>query len=187
MSLIVEIGQGAPNADTYVSAEACAAYAVNRGLGFGSDLSADAALRRATSYVDNTYRLRFPGFRTFRRAQTLEWPRTNAYYTYTTPPGPVPVYSVAYAYFPYDLVPANTIPPEIITATCEAAIREYADPGVLQPDLDRGGAVSLLKAGSVEVKYSAGAPAQTVFQIIDAALSGLIGVQSAYSARAVRG
>lgn len=187
MSLIVETGVGIINADSYVATADCAAYALSRGLTFGSDALADAALRRATAYVDNQYRLRFPGYRTFRRAQALEWPRTNAYYTYTTPPGPVPVYSVAYAYFPYDLVPATSIPPEIITATCEAAIREYAEPGVLQPDLDRGGAVSLLKAGSVEVKYAAGAPAQTVFQIIDAALSGLIGVQSAYSARAVRG
>ena len=187
MTLNVETGVGIIGADSYVAAVDCLTYATNRGMPFGSDPLADAALRRATSYIDNTYRLRFPGYRTFRRAQGLEWPRTAAYYTYPEPAGDSPFFVDPRMMYPFDLIPTTLIPPEIITATCEAAIREYADPGVLQPDLDRGGAVSLLKAGSVEVKYAAGAPAQTVFQIIDAALSGLIGVQSAYSARAVRG
>jgi hypothetical protein len=194
VSLSVETGFGVITADAYVSAADCAAYAANRGLTFAADASADSAIRRATSYIDNTYRLRFAGYRTFRRLQGLEWPRTGAFYQYPDNVASPYLYGAGvdgsqygYAAWPFDPIGINTVPPEIITATCEAAIREYADPGVLQPDLDRGGAVSLLKAGSVEVKYAAGAPAQTVFQIIDAALSGLIGVQSAYSARAVRG
>ncbi len=186
MSLIVETGLGVAGADSYVATVDCAEYAGLRGLTFGSDMTADAALRRATSYIDNTYRDRFPGYRTFRRAQPLEWPRTNAYYTYATPPGPVPVYAVAYAFFPYDLVPPTSVPPEIITATCEAAIRELAEPGVLLPDLERGGAVSSLKAGSVGVKYAPGASANTAFQAVEAALSALIGTDNPYQGRAVR-
>ena len=187
MTLTVETGAGVPGADSYVATVDCANYAINRGLTFGSDATADAAIRRATFYIDNTYRIRFPGYRTFRRAQVLEWPRTNAYYTYPEPAGDTPYFVDPRMLYPFDLIGANTIPPEIITATCEAAIREYAEPGVLQPDLERGGLISTLKAGSVEVKYGAGAPAQTIFQVVEAALSGLIGLRSAYTARATRG
>lgn len=187
MTLSVEVGAGLINADSYVATADCGTYATNRGLTFGSGATADAALRRATSYVDNTYRFRFPGYRTFRRAQGLEWPRTAAYYTYPEPQGDSPYFVDPRMFYPFDLIPANTIPPEIITAVCEAAVRELAEPGVLQPDLDRGGRVSSVKAGSVAVKYAAGAPAQTVFQVIEAALSGLIGVRSSYTARATRG
>ncbi len=188
MPLIVEDGTGYPNADSYCSVAACSAYAIGRGLTFDTadDPASEAALRVATSYVDNTYRLRFPGYRTNRRGQSLEWPRTNAYYTYPEPPGDTPYFVDPRMLYPFDLIPINSIPPEITTAVCEAAIRAFGSPGVLQPDLDRGGLVSTLKAGSVEVKYAAGAPAQTVFQIIDAALSGLIGVRSSFTSRAQR-
>lgn len=186
MALIVENGSGIAGADSYVATADCAAYATARGLTFGTDALGDAALRRATSYIDNTYRLRFPGYRTFRRAQVLEWPRTNAYYTYPEPMGDAPYFVDPRMLYPFDLIGANTIPPEIVTATCEAAIREYAQPGVLLPDLERGGMITNLKAGSVEVRYAGGAPAQTVFQAVGAALSGLIGARNTYSARAQR-
>jgi len=187
VALTVETGIGVPGADSYVATVDCGTYAANRGLTFASDATADAALRRATAYIDNTYRLRFPGYRTFRRAQNLEFPRTNAYYTYAEPQGDTPYFVDPRMLYPFDLIGANTIPPEIIMATCEAAIREWASPGVLQPDLDRGGAVALLKAGPVEVKYASGADPNTVFQIIDAALSGIIGVRSSLTSRATRG
>lgn len=193
MTLLVETGAGVATADSYVSAASCLAYAVARGSTFGSDDAADAALRRGTSYIDNTYRSRFPGYRTFRRAQGLEWPRTGAFYSYPDSPEPPYAYGpdggvLAYGYveWPFDPIGANAIPPEIVAATCEAAVREYAEPGVLLPDLDRGGLVASLKAGSVEVKYAGGAPGQTVFQAVEAALSGLIGVRSGYTGRAQR-
>ena len=185
MSLIVEDGTGILAADSYVSALDCSAYATSRGLSFGSDANADAALRRATSYIDNTYRLRFPGYRTFRRQQGLEWPRTGAVYSYPDTGADNP-YVVPYAFYPFDTIAPNAIPPEIIRATCEAAVREFAEPGILLPDLDRGGGIASLRAGSVEVKYAPSADPNTAFQVIDSALSALIGVKNTYSARAAR-
>ena len=192
MSLFVETGAGVLGADAYVSALDCANYATARGLAFGSGTDADAAVRRGTAYIDNTYRLCFPGYRTFRRVQGLEWPRTGAFYQYPDNVSSPYAYGLngsgyGYAAWPFDPIGINTVPPEIIAATCEAAVREFAEPGVLLPDLERGGGVSLLKAGSVEVKYGAGSSAVTVFQQIEAALSGLIGARSSYTARATRG
>jgi len=186
VTLTVETGSGILGADSYVAAVDCLAYATARGLTFGSDATAEAALRRATAYIDNTYRLRFSGYRTFRRAQSLEWPRSLSFYFTPDYGGHNPYFVDPRAIYPFDLIPPNVIPPEIITATCEAAIREFATPGALLPDLDRGGAVASLKAGPVEVKYAPGADPNTLFQVIDAALSALIGVKSAYTSRAAR-
>ncbi len=184
-------------AESYVSVAGCSSYATSHNLTFDATAlsQAEAAVRVASVYIDNTYRLRFPGYRTFRRAQGREWPRTGAFYSYADNATPSPYFygyggggnGYGYTAWPYDPIGINAIPPEIVNATCLAAVREYAEPGVLQPDLERGGAVSLLKAGPVEVKYAAGASAQTIFQIIDAALSGLIGVRSSLTARATRG
>lgn len=186
MALLVETGAGILGADSYVATADCVQYATARGLDFASDDLGDAALRRATSYIDNTYRVQFPGYRTFRRAQALEWPRTNAYYTYAEPRGDTPYFVDPRMLYPFDLIGANTIPPEIIAATCEAAVREYAEPGALLPDLERGGLINSLKASSVEIRYAGGAPGQTAFQAIEAALSGLIGARNTYTARAQR-
>jgi len=47
-----------------------------------------------------------------------------------------------------------------------------AEPGSLSPDLDRGGAIKTLKAGSVEIDYAESAPVSTTFTAIDGLLSG---------------
>jgi hypothetical protein len=186
MTLVVEDGTGKANAESYVSVADCAAYATKRALSFpGTDVpNSEAALRLATAFIDNTYRARFTGYRTYRRAQALEWPRVGAY-VYI----PNNSSDMAYAggYDPaYDYIGQNEIPVEIINATCEAAIREFTTPGTLSPDLDRGNAVKRLKAGSVEIEYGASATATTTFQTIDLALSGLLR-SDAMGVRAVRG
>jgi hypothetical protein len=43
------------------------------------------------------------------------------------------------------------------------------------PDLDRGGTIKSVKAGSVSVEYAANAQANTTFQLIDGILAPLIG------------
>lgn len=148
------------NADSYVSVEDCAAYAVKKGLAFQvSPLEpAEQALRRATAWIDATYRSRFPGAATD-VWQALEWPRAG----------------VIYRGQPFD---EDTIPQQIKDATCEAAVRELASPGGLAPDLERGGAIKTLKAGSVEIDYADNADLTTTFTTIDGILSGLIGVFS---------
>jgi hypothetical protein len=186
MALVVEDGTGKADAESYVSVANAVIYATKHGSVFpGTDVpGSEAALRNATAYIDNTYRTRFTGYRTHRRDQALEWPRVGAY-VYT----PNTSADVAYAggYDPaYDYLDQDEIPVEIINATCEAAIRELASPGSLAPDLDRGGAVKMLKAGSVEIEYGANASSVTTFQAVDLALSALLRT-NAMGVRAVRG
>lgn len=187
MSLIVETGAGLANAESYAAVSDVVTYASNRNFTFpGTDVPAsEGALRRATAWIDSTFRTRFTGYRTLRRAQALEWPRVGAY-VYI----PNNASDMAYAggYDPaYDYIGQNVIPIEIINATCEAAIREFASPGALAPDLERGGAIKLLKAGSVEIEYGGSASALTTWTAINNTLSGLLRSTSSTSFRAVRG
>jgi len=147
---------GAQDADSYVSVEDCAEYAAKKGLAFPASPigPAEQALRRATEWLDSTYRIRFPGAATD-VWQSLEWPRVG----------------VIYRGQPLD---EDTIPRQIIEATCEAAVREMAEPGSLAPDLERGGAVKRLKAGSVEIEYADSADLTTTFATIDGLLNGLL-------------
>jgi hypothetical protein len=194
MALIVETGTGAANSESYVSVADCAAYAVNFGASFPTtDTTAcEAALRRATSAIDNRYRPRFPGYRTNRFKQALEWPRSAAFY-YTPQASDMPFgplggqgYGQGYRLYEYDQIDSNVIPPQVISACCEAAIRELAVPGTLAPDLDRGNAVAALKAGSVSITYDANAPRITVYHVLEQKLSALLEPPNPFSAHAVR-
>ena len=188
MTLIVEDGSCVPGAESYVAVNDCQTYATNRALAFDTTSlpAAEAALRRATAYVDTKYRLRFPGYRTLRRAQPLEWPRAEAFYYQPDTATRTPFFIDPRAFYPYDLIPMNAIPIEITKAVCEGAIRELAEPGVLRPDLERGGGLYSVKAGSVNVTYGGSATPNTAFQAIEAALSPLLPKQSGYTARASR-
>lgn len=170
MTLVVEDGTGLSTAESYVSVADCAAYATARALSFSTEdtAAAEAALRRATAWIDGQYRSRFSGVRQHRRLQALEWPRGWAEDNECNP------------------ISASEVPVEIVHATCEAAVRELAKPGSMSPDLKRGGAIKRVKAGSVEVEYGAGATATTVFATIDGILASLLRPRSAYTARAAR-
>jgi hypothetical protein len=171
MSLMVETGEGLAGAEAYASVADCATYASARGLTFPAspEAAAEAALRRATAWVDAKYRSRFPGQRRRQRDQALEWPRVDA------------CDREGYA-IEYDLVPA-----EVVSATCEAAVRELAEPGSMAPDLERGGAIKRVKAGSVEVEYSGAAGVTTTFSVVDNALGPILRRATPFTARAVRG
>jgi hypothetical protein len=171
MALIVEDGTGRADSESYVSVSDLDTYATKRGLSLivSSTEEVEAALRRATAFIDMRYRGRFPGMRLHLRAQALEWPR----------------YGVSDIQGIY--VPPSVVPIEIAQATMEGAVRELAEPGILMPDLERGGAVKRLKAGSVEIDYGGSASPNTVFQIIDRILGGLLYAGSNYTATAVRG
>lgn len=189
--LIVEDGTARSDSESYVSAADCATYASNRALAFnGGDAGAEPALRRATAYIDATYQSRFSGFPLLYGTQSLQWPRIGAYieipeagrdkaFLYAATDG----YWYGGVYF----FQTNVIPKQIITATCEAAIREFGTPGSLAPDLDRGNAIVRLQAGSVSVQYGANAPATTTFQVLDQALASLLMPANMFGGRAVRG
>lgn len=65
-------------------------------------------------------------------------------------------------------------PEQVQYAIYEAAIRELATPGSLAPDLERGGAVKSLKAGSVAIEYMDSAERRTTISAIDNLLRGLV-------------
>src|SRR5690606_33032799 len=135
-------GTGKSDAESYASLATIAAYAAAHGLTFaieGDDEAlAEAAARRATVWLDATYRSRFTGRRTNGRNQALEWPRTGAYDNQVPP----------------DYLESDEIPQEIIDACCEAAIREKASPGSLSPDVTPGQVAKRERVeGAVEIEY----------------------------------
>jgi hypothetical protein len=146
----------AQDSDSYQSLEEFKAEADNRGFDYSSyaDQKLEQSARRVTSWIDNTYRSRFPGCATD-VWQALEWPRVG----------------VIYRGHPLD---DDVIPAQIKSAQYEGMTRDLAQPGVLSPDLERGGAIKELQAGSVDIVYADGAPVETIFKTIDLALSGLV-------------
>ena len=167
MALEVEDGTGKSNAESYSSVADCTAYAVARGLSFSAspEEDAEAALRRATAWLDGTYRARFTGQRSNGRDQALQWPRTDA----TDAEG--------------NDIASDEIPVEIVQATCEAAVRELATPGALSPDVVPGQVIaSAAVTGAVSVTYAGGGLGvdgqRTVATVIDDILSSLIGARA---------
>ena len=172
MSIVVEDGSGVAGANSYVAVDDCKAYCDARGLTFSASPTAEGeqALIRATQAIDAMYGARYPGYRTNGRDQSLQWPRAEA----TDAEG--------------EEIADDEIPQEIIDATCEAAVRELATPGSMMPDLERGGRIQSLQAGSVAITYGSNAEAVTTFQTIDGVLAGLLGSPVAsFVGRAVRG
>lgn len=173
MALEVEDGTGKANAESYVSVADCSTYCDARGLTFSSGTTGnkEAALRRATAYIDGAYGPRFIGMRVNGRSQALQWPRVEAYDSSVD-----------------NYVASDSVPVEVVNATCEAAVRELASPGALNPDLKRGGAIKSVKAGSVSVEYQGNAPGDTTYSIIDRILAPLISARAgSLVGRAVRG
>lgn len=157
MPLTVETGQGLANADAYVSVAEVLAYATARGLAFTAATGLqEAAIVRATAYLDARYGARFSGSKLKDRDQALRWPRWDA----------LDAEGI--------LIKSDQVPVEIKHATSEAAIRELAVPNSLQPDYERGGQVRSLSAGSVSITYQDGATPETIMTSIDNALAGIL-------------
>ena len=85
MALTVEDGTGLTNADTYLSEADADIYEDTKMLGTDTDVVAwnaatsaqkEVALRRATEWIDITFRERWKGRRN-KEEQSLAWPRTN--------------------------------------------------------------------------------------------------------------
>ncbi len=119
------------------------------------------ALYRASDAIDGGYAPRFPGIKTGGRDQERAWPRFVDEDTLVT--------DLSGAAIANDVVPV-----EVEKATYEAALRELVEPGSMAPDLDRGGLIKSLKAGSVAIEYANHAPAETSIATIERWLSGLL-------------
>lgn len=150
---------GASTADSYATlADALAYHAAkgNAAWASASDTNREPALRRATTWVDATYRTRWPGYRVNGRVQALDWPRSDV----------VDLDGWAVDYL--------TIPAEVVNATCEAALRELAIPGSLSPDYVASEQIKTAAAGPVSVTYKDASGSGAIVPIL-AVVDGLLG------------
>jgi hypothetical protein len=167
---------GSATSDSYATLAQAMAYHTAKGnaaWAASTDAMRETALRRATEWVDATYRTRWQniGLPVYPRVQALEWPLSGI----TDPYG-------------YD-VNHLTIPTEIINATSEAALRELAAPGSLSPDYLASESVKTATAGPVSVTYmdNAGAgAAMPILTIVDGILARLLGGRARNVAELVR-
>lgn len=142
------------------------AYHLARNNTAWADASPDSvkngALQRASDYIDNTYRARFPGTKTGGRAQLPEWPRTDA----TDVNG--------------EEIGTTEVPIEIEYATYELALLVVR--GVDLNPVAQGGTIKRerVKAGPVEseTEYADDVEAYNSFTIVDGLLSSLLKVSN---------
>jgi hypothetical protein len=164
VSVIVEDGSGVPSANSYLSVADWKVYADQQGWDYSTtpagvpytDDQIGSAIIRGRAWLDATYRSRWPGSRANGRDQSTAWPRKDA----IDGDG--------------EEIVDDEIPGEVKDASAEAAWRELQEAGSLSPDLERGGAIKSLKAGSVEVTYADGASSLTVYSGIAQMLDGLL-------------
>ena len=156
--MIVEDGSSVPDADSYVELNDAIEYCAARGLAFSASPSelGEAALIRASTAIDARYGSSYPGYRKAGRDQGLMWPRAAAYDVDGW------------------LIRDDEVPIEVIHSTIEAAVREFAVPNSMMPDLARGGAIQSIRAGSVGITYAATASARTTFTLIDGIIANIL-------------
>jgi hypothetical protein len=155
MTLEVETGSGSATAESFASVADCDTYFSLRGLSIWTGLvtaEKEQALRRATDYMQQTYRDSWTGLRTS-STQALDWPR------WSVPVRDLPGgYGTGNAYFPN-----NAVPSEVKTACIMLAIKAAA--GELAPDLSSQ--VASVKVGPIEKTYFQGTRQQVKYQAVD--------------------
>lgn len=172
MTLTVETGTGSATADAFVAVATVDTYATSYGhaaWAASADTAAkEAAIRRGTAYISDNFD--WNGHRVNLRNQALAWPRWGVLDSEGLP------------------VASSSVPVEVTRATCEAAIREFATPGSLNPDIKAGGGiVKRVKAGSVEVEYASNTSTYASFQRIQDMLAPLTGRVSSLFGTSARG
>lgn len=149
MTLIVEDGTGIADAESYLAVADADTYHANRNNETWSDYSTaekEAALRKATQYIDGRWGRRFSG-EMLSMSQALCWPRT-----------------------PTDW--PDEIPIPLKHACAELALR--AASSELEPDLERGGAVVSQSVGPLSITYSENAPGATRFAWVERIMARLV-------------
>jgi hypothetical protein len=160
MSLITEDGTGRADAEAFASVADADAYHASRANARWALLfteEKESALRNATDYIEQMYRLKWKGCRAS-LAQALDWPRLN-----------VQLEDVGYGRIAA-YVPSNTVPKEVVQATCSMALRAVA--GELAPDLQRQ--VVAKTVGPIRTEYAQGAPEYVRYRAIDLLLKPLL-------------
>jgi hypothetical protein len=162
--LIIEDGSQVEGAESYISAVDCTTYHTNNGnaLWTGTDAVKEAALRKATRYLDGHYRARWKGYKVSSLVQPLEWPRSNV----EIPGGGV----AGYAGF-NNFLDSTTIPQRVKDACCELALRALS--GELAADGSRN--IKREKVDVLETEYFTGTvKGQTSYPVVDQLISDYI-------------
>lgn len=150
MSLIVEMGGGSPDSESYISvADADARHTAfgNTAWGLLSTGNKEIALRKATAKLTQDYRQRWKGERRT-STQALDWPRSGV--------------RVDCIYLAND-----TIPADIANACADLALKASTED--LTPDLERG--IVREKVGPLETEYDRYSPQSKRYAAIDRALA----------------
>lgn len=164
MSIIVETGLASPTSETYASVAEVDAYALARGysLWTGVDAVKEAALRKAASYIDTTYK--FKGYRVAEH-QALMWPRSGVMFD---------GYTLA----------SDAIPATLKTACIELAIKAIS--GELVTD-NTSQYVTDVSVGPIKKSLSApGNGGQVTYTLIDSLLRDLVSGGGQSSIKMVR-
>lgn len=173
--MIVEDGTGLANADSYASVAEAVTYFGSRGKADDWDGVDDqeAALVKATDYMEHVYRLRWLSYRTT-SVQALSWPR--AWVPIPDAPGGYGVGSLA------TYVPNNVVPTEVKRACMELALRSAS--AELAPDLDRK--VLSETVGPLSTQYDPSSPPYKIYRDVDMMLSSLLHGSGRLAATVVR-
>lgn len=182
MALVTEDGTGLSTAESFISVADADTYFSNRNLTLwaSADFSTaekEACLRRATDYMQQTYRSRWRGYRV-NTTQALDWPRIYVPRTDYVPSGYEAYSQTGYAYYASDAVPV-----EVENACAELAWR--AAFGELLSD--QGTPVIEKTVGPITIRYAEGARQTKRYAAVDAILAPLLADGgSGSSARVIR-
>lgn len=158
----VETGAIVSGANSYASiADADAYHAERGGAWTGTDAQKTAALLKATAYLDGKYRSRWKGYRVQPVTQALEWPRSSVEFDGYS-------FRNSYRAVASNYYPTNVIPPEIVAATCELAVRALAGP--LAPDIAPGDRLVKKKIDVIEKEFAPG-DFQTSYPVVEQLIS----------------
>lgn len=151
MSIIVEDGTGKADSESYISVADASTYHSNRGNAAWASLASDTVreqcLRKATEYMQATYRQRWQGLRVL-TTQALDWPRYDV---------EVDGYAVA----------SDIVPVEVQRACADLALK--ASTADLLADLTQG--VKSKKVGPIEVTYDENSSRSKQYLSIDRMLA----------------
>ena len=167
MALIVEAGQQGADSESLASVAFADLHHSNRGNAAWALLATaekEAALRSATDYLEQTYRLRWAGYRRT-DTQALSWPR---YYVPRPDTASNARYGYGVGYYAFDSVPT-----EVQKACAELALRSLS--GALLDDLDRK--VISEAVGPISTTYDQDSPQYRRYPAIDRLLLPLLAGQ----------
>jgi hypothetical protein len=157
MTLILEDGTGLSNAESYASVAEANTYFTNRNITAwtGTDAVKEAALRKATDYLDATYS--WAGSGILVDTQALGFPRLDLYDSEGR-----------------DI--SSTVPKKLKNATCELALASLS--GDLLKNKENSNFVKREKVGSIEVEYRDNAVEDRQYVLAERLLVGLFSSKS---------